>query len=320
MLDEICKKGCEAMKKILAILLVVVLLLTGVGCSVSNTGKAPAVGAEGEVYTDFPGVEVRIKEMHIEDGKTVLTVVWSNQTEYNVLYGEPYAIERLVNGQWVSASKHVENATFTAIGYMLHTGQEQTKGYAVSWIFDVSAPGTYRFKTSCSVEAPETARKECTMWAVFTVGDGRQTVGGAQYRAQYIRTDGDYGGSYRKAEIIDSLQALQDYYTDYREKFDLERKEKVYADTTIGFLDACDGYDEAFFEKNYLVFVRLQEGSGSIRHQVMGVEQTEEQKLSIYINRDIPEVCTDDMAYWHIILELSRDLLVTSSDDISVYV
>ena len=158
------------------------------------------------------------------------------------------------------------------------------------------------------------------MWAVFTVGDGRQTVGGAQYRAQYIRTDGDYGGSYRKAEIIDSLQALQDYYTDYREKFDLERKEKVYADTTIGFLDACDGYDEAFFEKNYLVFVRLQEGSGSIRHQVMGVEQTEEQKLSIYINRDIPEVCTDDMAYWHIILELSRDLLVTSSDDISVYV
>ena len=305
------------MRKILSILLTVFLLLTAVGCSPSNAGKTPA---DGEVHTDVPGVEVRIKEMHIEDGKTVLTVVWSNQTEYNVLYGEPYAIERLVNGQWVSASKHVENAAFTAIGYMLHAGQEQTKGYAVSWIFDVSAPGIYRFKTSCSVEIPEMARKECTLWAEFTVGDGGQTMDAVQYRAQYIRTNGDINSRKPQVQIIGSVQQLQDYYIQQRETFDLERKEKVYSDTTIGFLDACDGYDEAFFEKNYLIFVRLEEGSGSIRHEVVGVEQTGEKTLGIYIKRKIPEVCTDDMAQWHIILELGRDFIVDSPDDISVYV
>lgn len=305
------------MRKIQAVLLIAAMLLTAVGCSTSDTGKVPVAG---EVYTDVPGVEVRIKEMHVENEKTVLTVVWSNQTDYSILYGEPYAIERLVDGQWVSTSKHVENTVFIAIGYMLHAGQEQTKGYTVSWIYDVSAPGTYRFKTSCSVEIPEMARKECTLWAVFTVGDGGQTMDAVQYRAQYIRTNGDMGSRKPQVEIIGSLQALQDYYTNYQKKFDLERKEKVYADTTIGFLDACDGYDEAFFEENYLVFVLLEERSGSIRHEVVGVEQTGEKTLGIYMKRKTPEICTDDMAQWHVILELSRDFLVASPDDISVYV
>ena len=141
-----------------------------------------------------------------------------------------------------------------------------------------------------------------------------------QYRAQYIRTNGDMGSRKPQVEIIGSLQALQDYYTNYQKKFDLERKEKVYADTTIGFLDACDGYDEAFFEENYLVFVLLEERSGSIRHEVVGVEQTGEKTLGIYMKRKTPEICTDDMAQWHVILELSRDFLVASPDDISVYV
>ncbi len=156
------------MKKIQAILLIMALLLAAAGCSPSNTGKNPAAG---EVYTDVPGVEVWIKEMHVENGETVLTVVWSNQTDDSILYGEPYTVERLVDGQWVSCSKNMEGAAFISIGYMLHAGQEQTKGYTVSRLFHVSEPGTYRFKTSCHVQVPEAARKECTMWAVFTVGD-----------------------------------------------------------------------------------------------------------------------------------------------------
>lgn len=308
------------MKKVQAILLTLALLLTAAGCSSSVPGGNPALKFSGDVYTDVPGVEVRIQEVGVEEDGTYLNVVWSNQTEYSVMYGEPYTVERLVDGQWVGTSKYAEGATFTAIGYMLLAGQEQTKGYRVSWLFDISAPGTYRFKTACYVEIPEEADKECTLWAMFTVGDSTQTGDTVQYRAQYIRTDGGHDGSCRKAEIIDSLQALQDYYTNHRDKFDLERKEKVYADTTIGFLDACDQYDEAFFRDNYLVLVRLREGSGSIRHRVVWVEQTGEQKLGIYIKRDVPEVGTDDMAYWHVILELSRDVLVTSADDIAVYV
>ena len=142
-----------------------------------------------------------------------------------------------------------------------------------------------------------------------------------QWNAQYIRAGIWNGGVvfFPCVRIVQSLQELQDYYTVWHKVFDLERKEQVYVDTTIGFLDACDRYDEAFFEENYLIFVILEESSGSVRHQVAGVTQTEDKKLAISIDRKVPEVCTDDMAHWHIILELSRDALIEKSIDTILY-
>ena len=141
-----------------------------------------------------------------------------------------------------------------------------------------------------------------------------------QWNAQYIRTDGNANVLYPSVRIVSSLEALINYYDTWHYEFDLERKDTVYADTTIGFLDACDRYDEAFFAEKYLIFVLLEEASGSIRHEVRSVEQTEDQKISISIDRNVPEVGTDDMAQWHIILELSRDVLVENSIDTYLYV
>ena len=142
-----------------------------------------------------------------------------------------------------------------------------------------------------------------------------------EYRAQYIRTNGyTEAFEYPSIRIMDSQQDLSDYYNTWHEVFDLERREQVYSDSTIGFLDACDRYDEAFFETHYLIFVLLEEPSGSIRHQVQSVEQTQDEKLSISIDHQVPEACTDDMAQWHIILELSREDLVESPDDVELYV
>ena len=143
-----------------------------------------------------------------------------------------------------------------------------------------------------------------------------------EYRAQYIRTNGGYEATvlYPGVRIIHSLQELNDYYTTWHGVFDLERKEQVYSDTTIGFLDACDRYDEAFFEENYLIFVLLKEGSGSIRHAVRSVTQTEDKLIAISIGRNVPEAGTDDMAQWHIMIELSRDVIVENSIDTMIFI
>ena len=142
-----------------------------------------------------------------------------------------------------------------------------------------------------------------------------------EYRAQYIRTNGyTEAFEYPSIRIMESQQDLSDYYNTWHEVFDLERREQVYSDSTIGFLDACDRYDEAFFESNYLIFVLLEEPSGSIRHEVQSVEETQDEKLSISIDHQVPEVGTSDMAQWHIILELSREYLVESPDDVELYV
>ena len=304
-----------------------------VGCQESNPklndpSFAPLKMTLGAATSSYDGIEIQIDSLnwHKDEKKTTLVVAWKNQTKYEVTYGASFAIERLDGDKWVNCAIP-DDPTFIAIGYLLPAGKLKNETYNLTDLFDVSSPGTYRFKTDCFV--PDNAEKstKCELVAEFTVGNlddadaGKVAGTEVKWVAQYIRTNGySEGVLYPSVRIIDSLQELKDYYNTWHEVFDLERKEKVYSDTTIGFLDACDQYDETFFEKNYLIFVLLEEGSGSIRHEVRSVQQTTDKKISISVDRKVPEVGTSDMAEWHIILELSRDVLIENSIDTYLYV
>lgn len=140
------------------------------------------------------------------------------------------------------------------------------------------------------------------------------------FEAQYIRTNGGKDGiEYPIVKVIRSVEELNAYYEENKDYFDLERKEKVYSDTTIGFLDACDEYDTAYFKKQMLVFVLLEEGSGSIRHHVENVGITAENKLVVFIETETPEVGTCDIAQWHIMIELEQGVDITNESDITVF-
>lgn len=148
-----------------------------------------------------------------------------------------------------------------------------------------------------------------------------ETTGSAvavPWSVQYIRTNGPYADlKYPGVQIIKSAEQLQDYYSANKDIYYLERRDP---DVTVGFLDACDAYGEAFFAENYLVFVLLEEGSGSVYHEVRSVEQTAAGKLCVRVDSLLPGgVGTCDMAQWHVILELSRDVEVESSADVQVY-
>lgn len=133
-------------------------------------------------------------------------------------------------------------------------------------------------------------------------------VGELACQVQYIRTNGYRDGvRYPQVYYIRSAQQLSDYYKANKDIFDLEHKDRVYSDTTIGFLDACERYDKSYFEEKYLVFLLLEEGSGSVRHKVKKVELVEGNQIEISVDRLIPEVGTEDMALWHIMVELDRE-------------
>ena len=142
------------------------------------------------------------------------------------------------------------------------------------------------------------------------------------FEAQYIRTNG-YSDSvqYPIVTTVKNRAELDAYYAKYKGTYDLERHERVYSDTTVGFLDACDRYDDAFFEKNDLILVLTEEPSGSIRHTVESVQGDAVGGLEIVIGRTCPYVATCDMAEWHIMIEVAkdpahpgRDLAVTLED------
>ncbi|MDR2515108.1 MAG: hypothetical protein LBD02_07895 [Christensenellaceae bacterium] len=123
------------------------------------------------------------------------------------------------------------------------------------------------------------------------------------FEAQIIRSNGGIGDAeYPIVTVIPSRAALERYFDENSAFYDLAPRETVYADTSIGFDDAMERYDEAFFAKSYLVLAVLEEGSGSIRHRVKAVAESGE----ITIERLLPEFGTDDMAQWHLIIELEK--------------
>ena len=141
------------------------------------------------------------------------------------------------------------------------------------------------------------------------------------FEAQYIRTDGYSGGIYPYHVVINSKEELEAYYEANKELFDLERKEKVYSDTTIGFLNACDKYDEAYFEQQNLVLIVMEESSGSNRHEITDVrphrgETDASQGWDISINRIVPEAGTEDMAHWHLFLEIQMGNIINDEDNV----
>ena len=140
------------------------------------------------------------------------------------------------------------------------------------------------------------------------------------FNAQYIRTGGGHEDvEYPVVKIIRSVDELNAYYNANKDKYSLERRTDPASDSTIGFLDACDKYDEAYFEDQILVMVLLKEGSGSIRHEVRSIAWSEQnKKLTVYIESIVPEIGTADVAEWHILVEPESIVKVDSGDDVTV--
>jgi len=126
----------------------------------------------------------------------------------------------------------------------------------------------------------------------------------AGFRAQYIRTDG-YNDEvkYPVVTVVNSRAELDSYIEENKDMYYFERRELPDNESTPGFLNACDAYDDAFFENGTLVLVLLEESSGSIRHEVTNTAFSGGE-WHISIARDVPEIGTDDMAQWHILIEL----------------
>ena len=67
-------------------------------------------------------------------------------------------------------------------------------------------------------------------------------------------------------------------------------------------------YDDKYFLKDSMVGVVLQEPSGSVYHELVNVEYSNK-NLLVNINRYVPEVGTDDLAWWLILIEVDKSLL-----------
>ncbi|MCL2215704.1 MAG: hypothetical protein FWB91_01660 [Defluviitaleaceae bacterium] len=127
--------------------------------------------------------------------------------------------------------------------------------------------------------------------------------------AQIIRHDNWVGifesTSNRIITVVSSRYELEQFYEfACPTKFIMDIEH--YACMACTFWQTITEYNDTFFTENYLVFVMLYEGSGSVRHEVGRIEGNGD----IIINRLSPGQgvpMTGDMAYWTIIIEISKD-------------
>lgn len=140
------------------------------------------------------------------------------------------------------------------------------------------------------------------------------------FEAQYISTKicKIDERKYPVITVIHSREELNSYYEVNKDLYDLERREKVYEDDTIGFLDACDRYDEEYFKSQELVLVLIYEGSSSTKHEVTDLywNSSAEKKLKIAIDKVGSGFGNLGEAYWHIFIEIEKGVAIEDESQV----
>lgn len=104
--------------------------------------------------------------------------------------------------------------------------------------------------------------------------------------------------------LIGSSAELAEFIEEGRAHYQLDQP---YGETGA-FSAIADEYDDAFFEENALVILFATETSGSIRHTVEDV-RVEGGALSVLVTATAPEIGTDDMADWFIVVSLEKSVV-----------
>ena len=158
------------MKKLIAFVLTFVCMVALVGCNNSQPEYEEPSFTEiqtiaGNHYSDFDGISIQASGIYIEPDKTMIFINWENDTEYSVIYGEQYSIERFENNQWVSCLTNSNDST--DCDYELPAKELDSNGYIITDTAEISKPGTYRFLSTCIVKMAEEQSAECSVWAEF---------------------------------------------------------------------------------------------------------------------------------------------------------
>ena len=144
--------------------------------------------------------------------------------------------------------------------------------------------------------------KEFTGSSALDGGTEEPGDGDTDFTVEYIRTDNNGIGEY----VITTRGELERYYNSI--------KNTVFR--TEAFEKAMENYPEEWFEENTLIILSREASSGSIRFEVSGVS-IDGDTVTVTLNTHSPEIMTDDMAGWQIMIgiheKLSKDVKVDIS-------
>ena len=126
------------------------------------------------------------------------------------------------------------------------------------------------------------------------------------FDAQYIRA-----GSKKELSAYPAVKII-------RSANEMSRYLKNETHMSDALVNACQKYDADYFKEQILIIVLLEEGSGSVRHEVEKVGANNGHAV-IQIKSIAPEVGTCDMAWWHILIESEAGVQIADEEDVTVF-
>ncbi|MBQ2857866.1 MAG: hypothetical protein IJA45_02950 [Oscillospiraceae bacterium] len=155
-----------SIRKLLCVVLGVAFLFCLTGCN-QKVSEEHHTGFTENGAIEIEGISVSASMIKANSGKTVIDINWHNDTDYSVMYGEMYWIQRLVNEEWVDCA--ISEPIFATIAFELPSKEYSYKSYSISDLYDVSQPGTYRFLSTCTVNMGEEKSKTCAVSCEFVI-------------------------------------------------------------------------------------------------------------------------------------------------------
>jgi len=97
---------------------------------------------------------------------------------------------------------------------------------------------------------------------------------------------------------------------------DIKKYQETYKETNLDL--SLNAYTEDYFNDKVLVIVTIQESSGSTTNKVGSIFKADNlTSLDIMVDRKVAEIGTDDMATWHLLVEIDKSTF-GNTDTISV--
>lgn len=107
-------------------------------------------------------------------------------------------------------------------------------------------------------------------------------------------------------------------FSSFREELSAYFQFDVSYDGEASFLAQTAEFDESFFADTALIVVHLMASSGSIRFELDYLDNKGED-CTVYIRENIPEIGTDDVADWFLILQVPKAEL-TEAKNFTAYI
>lgn len=129
------------MKKLVLIIISILTIFILTGCTNED------IGAKSKYDITNDQVTMRVKEGTLTNSQAIITMI--NNTEINFTYGEPYHLEKKVNGTWYELEP-IEEVYFTMPAYVLKAKESVEKEYNWEYGYGKLKKGTYRLVTDFS--------------------------------------------------------------------------------------------------------------------------------------------------------------------------